>query len=63
MTSVATILKLKGLNFDIFNSFIANTVLKGGKILELKNFNFKPSRKVMTLDILKIIGHEIINSD
>ena len=63
LSSVATILKLKGLNFDIFNSFIANTVLKGGKILELKNFNFKPSRKVKTLDILKIIGHEIVNSN
>ena len=63
LSSVATILKLKDLNFNIFDSFIANTVLKGGKILELKNFNFKPSRKVMTLDILKIIGHEIVNSD
>ena len=36
LSSVATILKLKNLKSDIFNNFVSNSILKGGKILELK---------------------------
>ena len=49
LSSVATILKLKNLKSDIFNNFVSNSILKGGKILELKTLAFKPTRKVMTL--------------
>ena len=62
LSSISTVLKLKNLRSDIFDNFISNIMLKGGKMLEIKNFVYKPTRKVMTLDILKIIGHEISNS-
>ena len=57
--SIATLHKLKSLSDESCNNFVTRTMLKGAE-----NLNFyenKPSRQrnVMTLPLLRILGHEL----
>ena len=63
LSSLNSVLKLKGLDSPNLDSFMTKTLLRGGKTVTILNQNPRPTRKVMTLDLLKILGHEIANSD
>ena len=58
VSNLCTIHKLKNMKVDAFYSFSVKTAIKG-----TENLNFsigkKPTRKAMTLPLLKILGHEI----
>ena len=63
LSSISSILKLKNVDPSLFSSYVSKTLLKGGKNREHLFSSPKPSRKVMTLELLKILGHEIATSD
>ena len=63
LNSLSSILSLKDLDCKIFKSYATKITLKGCKNLEFQlNFDTR-KRKVMTLPLLKIIGHEIAISN
>jgi hypothetical protein len=53
---------LRGLKTDIFNDFFTKSMLKGAENLALYTNLTKRTRLIMTLLLLKIIGHEIARS-
>ena len=55
--------ELKGKETDSFDSKILKRILDGGKNLELYDIPKNPARKVFTLPLLKLMGHEIALSD
>jgi len=63
LNSLKTIHSLRKLPSDNFDSYCIQTLIKGGENLELYNTEIKATRKVMSLPLLKIIGHEISLTD
>ena len=63
LSSLNTILKLKGFDSPNLESFMTKTLLRGGKTVSILKGDPRPTRKVMTLDLLKLLGHEIASSD
>jgi hypothetical protein len=53
---------LRGLETKIFNDFFIKTMLKGAENLALYENISKRARLIMTLPLLKILGHEIAKS-
>lgn len=51
--------KLENLNSENFNNYVLKTVLRGAESQELYSDVCKATRKVMTVALLKLIGHEI----
>jgi len=54
--------ELKGLDSKGFEGYILKSVIRGGENLEVYKGLAKATRKVMTLPLLKILGHEIAKS-
>ena len=63
LSSIASILKLKGVDSPCLSSYTTSVLIKGGKNLEMLTDSHPMARKVMTIDLLKILGHEIALSD
>jgi hypothetical protein len=59
ISSLSTLYKLKGCNCYIFNSFPTKTALKGIRNLDEINVICERPRKVFSLPLLKILGHQI----
>ena len=59
LSSISTILKMKNRESPLFSSYYTKTLLKGGKNLESILDSPKSTRKVMTIELLRILGHEI----
>jgi hypothetical protein len=53
---------LRGFKTDIFNVFFVKSMLEGAENLALYTNLTKLTRLIMTLPLLKILGHEIANS-
>jgi hypothetical protein len=51
--------ELRGFSTDIFEKKVLKKMLDGSKNLEMYQLAKKPSRKVFTLPLLRILGHEI----
>ena len=63
LSSLKSIHGLRSLSTENFDSPILSTLIRGGENLEIYEIAAKGTRKVMTLPLLKIIGHEIASSD
>ena len=63
LSSLSTIFRIKGVDAKLFYSFQTKLQVRGGKNMEYLSSPPSPTRKVMTLEILRIIGHEIAISD
>jgi hypothetical protein len=62
LSSLAFYHKLRNWDSSACSSFIANTMLKGAKNVELYSELSKQARKVMTYPLLKILSHQIATS-
>jgi hypothetical protein len=62
LASLAFYHKLRSWDSSACSSFIANTMLKGAKNIELYSEISKQARKVMTYPLLKILSHQIATS-
>jgi hypothetical protein len=51
--------ELRGFSTEIFEKKVLRKMLDGSKNLEMYKLAKKPSRKVFTLPLLRILGHEI----
>jgi len=60
---IKTVKKLNGEDISIWESFVTKTVVKGTKSKQITEKVPKQTRKVMTLSLLKLLGHEIASSD
>ena len=63
INSLTSILTLKGLNCENMKSYATKIALKGCKNLEFQTNSPSTKRKVMSLHLLKILGHEIAISN
>ena len=63
LSSLSTIFKLKGADCSCLHSYHSKILLKGGKILSSLEGIPTPSRKVFSLDLLQLLGHEIAIAD
>ena len=63
ISSISLILKLRDADFSFCSSYLVNNLLKGIENLEFYKNISKGTRKVMTLPLLKLIGHQIAISD
>jgi len=63
LASIISIHKLRNFDGSTCNSYLIERLLKGGKNREQYDHNPKHTRKIMTLPLLKILGHEIANSN
>ena len=63
ISSIATAHKLNDLDSSCCYSFISKQMLQGIENLEFYNNICKKTRKVMTLPLLKLAGHELANSN
>lgn len=61
--SLSTIHKLRNLPHDNFSNYIVKTLIRGAENLTFYDEWAKDTRKVMTLPLLKLLGHEIANSE
>jgi len=59
MSHIRLIHKLRGMDYSACDSFICKTQIKGAKNLKFYEPNFDHMKKVMTLPLLKILGHSI----
>ena len=57
--SLCTLHKLNNLDDSGFHNFICKTMLRGAENLEVYKTSFSKPRYVMTLETLKILGHQI----
>jgi hypothetical protein len=62
MASLVFVHKVKNMDSSGLTSFITNTALKGAVNLEFYVQMTKNSRKVMTIPLLKILGHQVAKS-
>jgi hypothetical protein len=62
ISSLTFLHKLNNLDPKGCSSFLVSTALQGAVNLEFYNDRTKPSRKVMTLPLLKLLGHQIAKS-
>ena len=63
LSSLSTIFRIKGMDAGVFTSFQTKLQVRGGKNQEYLFLPPSPTRKVMNLEILKIVGHEIAIAD
>ena len=63
LSSLKCIHNLRGLDSNAFDNFVLKAILKGKENLEFYEPSVKQSRKVMTLPLLKLMGHEIATAN
>ena len=63
LSSLKTIHSLRLLDCAAFDNFVLKSILRGKENLEIYSLEGKPSRKVMNLHTLKLLGHEIAISN
>ena len=63
LSSIETVHKLKNLCVKNFDNFLISAVIKGAENLRFSNCVMKPHRLAMSIQILKLLGHEISSSD
>ena len=63
LSSLASIHKLRDLDFSVFDDYIVKRALRGAENLNFYSSMIGGARKVMTLPLLKILGHRISISD
>ena len=63
LSSLKCIHSLRSLSTENFDSSLVSTLIRGGENLEIYNGKTKETRKVMSLPLLKILGHEISKTD
>ena len=63
LSSLHSIFRIRGQESNAFSSYQTKLLLRGGKNNEFLNSRPKNTRKVMTIELLRIIGHEISKSD
>ena len=59
LSSLKCIHSLKNLSTQSFDSYVIKTMIRGKENMEIYSGESKTARKVMTLDLLKLLGHEI----
>ena len=59
VNSLSSIHQLLGQDSTIFSSLITKAILRGTENLETSKVQYKHTRKVFTLPLLKLLGHEI----
>ena len=59
LSSLKCIHSLQNLSTQSFDSYILKTMIGGKENMEIYSGESKTARKVMTLDLLKLLGHEI----
>ena len=62
LSHIKLIHKLRGLDFSVCESFLCKTLMRGAKNLQFYSDTTHVTKKVMTLPLLKLIGHEIAKS-
>ena len=62
VNSLASIQQLMGFDSSVFSSLVTKAMLRGTENLETSKLQFKHTRKVFTLPLLKLLGHEIARS-
>ena len=63
LSSLKCIHSLRSLSTENFDSSLVSTLIRGGENLEIYNEKTKEKRKVMSLPLLKILGHKISKTD
>jgi len=63
LSSLASIHKLRDLDASVFDDYIVKRTLRGAENLSFYSSMVGGARKVMTLPLLKILGHRISTSD
>jgi hypothetical protein len=63
LSSLATIHRLRNVSDENFSNYVVKTIIRGAENLALYEDYAKDTRKVMTLPLLKLIGHELACSD
>jgi hypothetical protein len=63
LSSLATLHRLRNVSDENFSNYIVKTIIRGAENLALYEDYAKDTRKVMTLPLLKLIGHELACSD
>lgn len=62
ISSISLFLKLREKDYSFCSSFMVSSLLRGIENLEFYRNVHKGTRKVMTLPLLKLIGHQIANA-
>jgi hypothetical protein len=62
LSSLCTVHKLRLLNTENFEIMLVKAALRGAENLHKMNSSTRPKRVVMTIQLLKILGHEIASS-
>jgi hypothetical protein len=63
ISNIKLIHKLKGLPTDGCSSFLCKTLIRGAENLHFYSNEKKEQKKVMSLPLLRILGHELANSN
>ena len=63
LSSLKTIHSLRLLDCSAFENFVLKSIIRGKENLEIYSLGSKPTRKVMNLHTLKLLGHEIAISN
>jgi len=63
MSSLKLIHSLRGMKTSVFKSFLCKTQIRGAQNLAFYNGKAKSNKKVFTLPLIRIMGHEIAKSD
>jgi hypothetical protein len=63
ISNIKLIHKLKGLPTDGCSSFLCKTLIRGAENLRFYSNEKKDQKKVMSLPLLRILGHELANSN
>ena len=63
LSSLSSIFRIKGFESQCFSNSVTKILIRGGKSLETNLSTPTPTRKVMTIELLRVVGHEISISD
>lgn len=63
LSSLATLHKLRNVPSVNFSCYLVKTLIRGAENLDFYNVDKKETRKVMTLPLLKILGHALASCD
>jgi hypothetical protein len=63
LNSLATLHKLRNMPHENFSCYLVKTLVRGAENMNFYNTDKKETRKVMTLPLLKILGHALASCD
>jgi hypothetical protein len=63
LSSIATLHKLQNKNAENFSNYIVKALIRGAENLKLYAQDKKETRKIMTLPLLKLLGHALATCD